>query len=75
MPQDANGPQRIDVMRFTLFLFFFLCATFNYALSLKPDSPAPYVIQAGDSLWSISAFALLVRSSRAVYLHNTVINP
>lgn len=54
MLQDANGPQRIDVMRFTLFLFFFLCATFNYALSLKPDSPERYVIQPGDNLWSIS---------------------
>lgn len=60
MLQDANSPQRIDLMRFILFLFFFLCATLNYALSLRPDSPERYVIQPGDSLWRISG----------KYLHN-----
>ena len=47
-------------MRFILFLIFFFFSTLNYALSLRSDAPARYVVQPGDSLWSIA--------SR--YLHN-----
>lgn len=42
-------------MRLLLFLFFFVCSSFNYALSLRSDSPERYVVQPGDSLWSISS--------------------
>jgi hypothetical protein len=41
-------------MRFILLLFFFLFSAFNYALSLKPDSPERYIVQPGDSLWTIA---------------------
>src|SRR5688572_8039050 len=47
-------------MRFILFFFFFFFSHLNYALSLKLDAPEHYVVQPGDSLWSIA--------SR--YLHN-----
>lgn len=42
-------------MRLILFLYFFLCSALNYALSLKPDAPARYVVQPGDTLWSIAS--------------------
>lgn len=42
-------------MRFPLFLICFLFASLNYGLSLRPDSPPRYVVQHGDSLWSISS--------------------
>ena len=61
IPQDANSSrQRIDLMRFLLFLFFFVISGFNYALSLKPDCPERYVVQSGDTLWGIAS----------QYLHN-----
>lgn len=47
-------------MRFILFIFFLFFSALNYALSLKSDAPERYVVQSGDSLWSIA--------SR--YLHN-----
>ena len=47
-------------MRFTLFIFFFLFSALNFALSLKSDAPQRYIVQPGDSLWSISCH----------YLHN-----
>lgn len=46
--------QRIDRMRLLLFLLCFLFSSLNYALSLRTDAPARYVVQPGDSLWSIS---------------------
>ena len=42
-------------MRFFLFLLCFILSPINYALSLKADSPERYVVQPGDSLWSISS--------------------
>jgi hypothetical protein len=41
-------------MRFFLLLFCFLLSPINHALSLREDSPKRYVVQPGDSLWSIS---------------------
>ena len=41
-------------MRFYLLLFCFLLVHDTYALSLREDSPKRYVVQHGDSLWSIS---------------------
>ena len=41
-------------MRFFLLLFCFLLSSTNHALSLREDSPKRYVVQKGDSLWSIS---------------------
>lgn len=42
-------------MRFVLLFFCFLLSPINHALSLKSDSPSRYVVQQGDSLWSISS--------------------
>ncbi|MCW8417731.1 LysM peptidoglycan-binding domain-containing protein [Fluoribacter dumoffii] len=47
-------------MRFILFLIFLFFSAFNYALSLRSDAPERYVVQSGDTLWSISSH----------YLHN-----
>lgn len=41
-------------MRFLLFLLFFSFAISGHTLSLKADAPARYVVQPGDSLWSIA---------------------
>lgn len=41
-------------MRYFLLIFCFLSTPVTYALSLKDDSPKRYVVQRGDSLWSIS---------------------
>lgn len=41
-------------MRFILFIFFFFLSNLNYALSLKADAPARYVVQPGDTLWTIA---------------------
>jgi hypothetical protein len=42
-------------MRFFLFLLCFTLSPLSHALSLRPDSPTRYVVQPGDSLWSISS--------------------
>lgn len=42
-------------MRFFLLFFCFLLSPINHALSLRADSPPRYVVQQGDSLWSISS--------------------
>lgn len=47
-------------MRFCLSLFFFFFSALNYALSLKSDAPSRYIVQYGDTLWSIAGH----------YLHN-----
>ncbi|KTD44684.1 LysM peptidoglycan-binding domain-containing protein [Legionella quateirensis] len=41
-------------MRYLLILFCFLLSPVNHALSLRDDSPQRYVVQHGDSLWSIA---------------------
>ncbi|STY28467.1 signal peptide protein, LysM domain protein [Legionella wadsworthii] len=47
-------------MRLLLFLLFFFFSTLPYAFSLKSDAPERYVVQPGDTLWSIAS----------QYLHN-----
>lgn len=42
-------------MRYLLILLCFLLSTTNHALTLRPDSPPRYVVQHGDSLWSIAS--------------------
>lgn len=41
-------------MRYLLLCFCFLLATASHALTLKPNAPERYVVQRGDSLWSIA---------------------
>lgn len=41
-------------MKFLLFIVFFCCSMLSQALSLKADAPERYVVQSGDSLWSIA---------------------
>ncbi|KTD13674.1 LysM domain-containing protein [Legionella gratiana] len=41
-------------MRLVLSLLFFFFSTLNYALSLKSDAPRRYVVQHGDTLWTIA---------------------
>ncbi len=41
-------------MRYLLFIFCFLLSTVGQALSLRADSPKEYVVQQGDTLWSIA---------------------
>jgi hypothetical protein len=41
-------------MRYVLLLLCFIIPTLSNALSLKADSPRRYVVQQGDTLWSIS---------------------
>lgn len=41
-------------MRYLLLSLCFLIASVGHALSLRADAPARYVVQPGDSLWSIS---------------------
>jgi len=41
-------------MRFFLLLFCFLLPTVSQSLNLREDSPKRYVVQPGDSLWSIA---------------------
>lgn len=42
-------------MRYILLLIGFVLTVTAYAVDLRPDSPARYVVQPGDSLWSISS--------------------
>ncbi len=42
-------------MRYSLLIFCLLLSAVTNALSLKADSPKQYVVQRGDSLWSISS--------------------
>lgn len=42
-------------MRSVLLIICFLLSTLNHAFTLKPDSPKRYVVQVGDSLWSIAS--------------------
>lgn len=41
-------------MRYLLILMCLLLSTVNHALSLREDSPQRYVVQHGDTLWSIA---------------------
>lgn len=41
-------------MRYLLLSLCFLIATVSHALSIRTDAPSRYVVQPGDSLWSIS---------------------
>lgn len=41
-------------MRYYLLIFCFIIPSFCQALSLRADSPKRYVVQKGDTLWSIS---------------------
>ncbi|TAL64279.1 MAG: LysM peptidoglycan-binding domain-containing protein [Legionella sp.] len=41
-------------MRYFILLFCFLFNTLTFAMDLKPNAPARYVVQPGDSLWSIA---------------------
>lgn len=41
-------------MRYFLLFFCFLFSPVDFALTLKADSPKRYVVQHGDSLWSIA---------------------
>lgn len=42
-------------MRFFLLLFFLIISATSHALSLKPDAPSRYVVQNGDTLWTIAS--------------------
>jgi len=42
-------------MRYFLLLTCFLLSTSSNAVSLKPNAPSRYVVQHGDTLWSISS--------------------
>lgn len=42
-------------MRYILLLLWIVLSTTVHALSLKPDAPARYVVQRGDSLWTIAS--------------------
>lgn len=42
-------------MRYSFILFCFFLSSVNYALTLRTDSPQRYVVQYGDSLWSIAS--------------------
>lgn len=42
-------------MHYLLFLFCFFLAPLTQAVSLRADSPHQYVVQKGDSLWTISS--------------------
>ena len=42
-------------MRFFLLFFCLILSSTNYALSLRADSPPRYVVQYGDTLWSIAS--------------------
>jgi hypothetical protein len=42
-------------MRYILIFFLFLISTTNQALTLRPDAPKQYVVQRGDSLWTIAS--------------------
>ncbi len=41
-------------MKFLLFIFCFCCSISSHALNLRADAPQKYVVQPGDSLWSIA---------------------
>lgn len=41
-------------MNYALFIFILLWSILGHALSLRADSPKEYVIQRGDTLWSIA---------------------
>ncbi|KGP64229.1 signal peptidase [Legionella norrlandica] len=42
-------------MRYYLLIFSLILSSFGHALSLRLDSPSRYVVQPGDTLWSISS--------------------
>lgn len=41
-------------MKYLLLFFLFFISILGHALSLKPNAPSRYVVQYGDSLWSIA---------------------
>ncbi|HAT1596736.1 TPA: LysM peptidoglycan-binding domain-containing protein [Legionella pneumophila] len=42
-------------MKYCLLIFCLIISSIAHALSLRPDSPSRYVVQPGDTLWSISS--------------------
>jgi hypothetical protein len=54
LPQDANQFTKDSYMRYALFLFGLLIASFCQALTIKTDAPTRYVVQEGDTLWEIA---------------------
>ncbi len=41
-------------MRYLLFLFCWILVVTSHAVTLRPDAPARYVVQSGDTLWGIA---------------------